>query len=214
MFPLLLLGLGSVNAAESGRTIAENVQVRAGATLDSSVLTTLKRGALLSIIGRDGGWHRIGMPTGETGWVNSRYVLNLGGGELEDVLGSQGYKSLEFQFKSKYFVPSGRGTLYRAVLYRGSLGICFEVRTEHYTGDIRTWRAAIPREATEAAINSIAQIVHDSTGGLFDIREVADQISGSYRASGPTNRSSGQFELVIAPVAGLSIVKLSFIPAT
>jgi uncharacterized protein YgiM (DUF1202 family) len=56
------------------RVTASALNVRATASADGTVVTQVKKGASLSVLAKDDSWTRVKLPTGETGWVASRFV--------------------------------------------------------------------------------------------------------------------------------------------
>lgn len=56
------------------RVTASALNVRATASTDGAVVTQVKKGTSLSVLAKDDSWTRVKLPTGETGWVASRFV--------------------------------------------------------------------------------------------------------------------------------------------
>jgi len=56
------------------RVTASALNVRAEASTDADVLTTVKRGQTFDLLREDGAWAKVRLATGETGWVASRFV--------------------------------------------------------------------------------------------------------------------------------------------
>lgn len=62
--------------AYSGFVTVYSLNVRSGPGLYNPVITRLDRGQQVNVYGRDasGGWFKVGLPNGTTGWVMSRYI--------------------------------------------------------------------------------------------------------------------------------------------
>ena len=58
----------------TGRVSATALNVRAGASTDAEILTTLRRGASLKLLEEVNGWYRVELATGGSGWVSSQFV--------------------------------------------------------------------------------------------------------------------------------------------
>ena len=53
---------------------ATALNVRAGASTDAEILTTLRRGASLKLLEEVNGWYRVELATGGSGWVSAQFV--------------------------------------------------------------------------------------------------------------------------------------------
>jgi uncharacterized protein YgiM (DUF1202 family) len=56
------------------RVIAKQANIRASASLESSVITTVPEGAILEIISKDGNWFLISLPPDDRGFVITGYI--------------------------------------------------------------------------------------------------------------------------------------------
>jgi hypothetical protein len=58
----------------AGRVTATALNVRADATTDAEILTMVRRGDTLTLLGERDGWYQIRLASGQTGWVSAQYV--------------------------------------------------------------------------------------------------------------------------------------------
>src|SRR5687767_12717369 len=56
------------------RVTASSLNVRADASTTSAVVTQVRRGTRLSVIGDNNGWLRVRLASGEEGWVSAQHV--------------------------------------------------------------------------------------------------------------------------------------------
>lgn len=75
---VIVLGFGTVAAyadeAKNGTVSASTLNLRKSASTSSSVVTTLEKGAKLTILKTSNGWYSVKTVSGKTGWVLSKYV--------------------------------------------------------------------------------------------------------------------------------------------
>ena len=62
----------------TGRVSATALNVRAGASTDAEILTTLRRGASLTLLEEANGWYRVQLASGGSGWVSAQFVSRGG----------------------------------------------------------------------------------------------------------------------------------------
>lgn len=60
----------------SVRVTASALNVRAEASTDASVVAQIKKGVTLDVLREDDAWTKVRLPSGETGWVASRFVTS------------------------------------------------------------------------------------------------------------------------------------------
>jgi hypothetical protein len=72
---VVLAVVATARAAETVRITAERADILADAKADSRVLATVSRGAILEVLGREGGWIRVAAPgTGYAGYIPAVYI--------------------------------------------------------------------------------------------------------------------------------------------
>ncbi|HUP49347.1 MAG TPA: TonB family protein [Thermoanaerobaculia bacterium] len=63
----------------TGRVTATALNLRAEATTEAEILTTIRRGQTLTLMEERAGWYQVRLPTGESGWVSAQYVARSDG---------------------------------------------------------------------------------------------------------------------------------------
>lgn len=79
---VLLLGFGTIatyaDESKTGTVNASTVNLRKSANTSSSVITTLDKGAKLTILKTSSSWYNVKTVSGKTGWILSKYVSTKG----------------------------------------------------------------------------------------------------------------------------------------
>jgi|LSQX01.1.fsa_nt_gb cell wall-associated NlpC family hydrolase len=69
----------------TGRVTASNLNVRTGPSTSHSIMHVLWNGNRVAVIGESGGWYRIRLSDGRTGWVSGKY-LEIAGEPQQDTV--------------------------------------------------------------------------------------------------------------------------------
>lgn len=79
---VILLGFSTISAyadeSKTGTVTASTVNLRKSASTSSSIITTLDKGAKLTILKTSSSWSNVKTASGKTGWVLSKYVSTKG----------------------------------------------------------------------------------------------------------------------------------------
>jgi TonB family protein len=72
--PVTKAATAPVPAQEVVQVTASTLNVRQDANTSAAVVTKVKKGERLVVLGRDDGWVHVLLPAGGSGWVSARYV--------------------------------------------------------------------------------------------------------------------------------------------
>lgn len=76
---------GSSPTAGTIATSAASLNVRSGPSASYAVVATLPRGAVVTLYGQSGGWWRVGLSGGKSGYCSASYIKEISGSTAKTV---------------------------------------------------------------------------------------------------------------------------------
>lgn len=81
---VLVLGSMAVAEGELGVVMGGKLHLRAEASLEAKVLETVESGTRVQVLGTEGGWYRVQVPSGNEGYMEARYIGIASGGIVDN----------------------------------------------------------------------------------------------------------------------------------